>query len=148
MTNRVRQQYRPPCDADGTCLVNVLVDPPGFELRVPVWSFQGDLQNQVMTQTERVWEWDWVRWLIRRFAQWKPGVLVDIGANIGAYSLPVAAWMKASWGAGRVIAFEVQANVSKLLTRSAVASDLPIDVYHLALADRAGGTAGPAALDA
>lgn len=59
-----------------------------------------------------------------------PGVAVDVGANFGCWSLPLAKH------ATRVMAFEPQWSVYNLLRSSIDANSLPIDLYCEAVGSR------------
>jgi len=67
----------------------------------------------------------------------RPGmVIVDVGANIGFYTLQMASWVGPS---GKILAFEPDPFTFGLLERRVRASRLAnIDVHQLALGDRTG----------
>lgn len=71
------------------------------------------------------------------FSNVRPGcVFVDIGANLGVLSLPVA---KRAGESGRVLAFEASPRNANLLIKNAIINKLAnVDVYPIGLSDQNG----------
>ena len=83
------------------------------------------------------WEEPVVRFIFARLA--KGDVFVDIGANIGWFTL-LAAQKFRELGAGHVVSFEPRSDLFKNMERSVRenALDQYVSLYQMALADRAG----------
>jgi FkbM family methyltransferase len=83
------------------------------------------------------WEEPVVRFILGRLA--KGDVFVDIGANIGWFTL-LAAQKFRELGAGHVVSFEPRSDLFKNMERSVRenALDQYVSLYQMALADRAG----------
>jgi FkbM family methyltransferase len=82
-----------------------------------------------------IWEPDITHWLTEHL---RPGdVVVDIGANIGYFSLLAATCVRPT---GRVLAFEPVPSIADLLTANVRRNDLPIDVHRVVVGDAAGST--------
>jgi FkbM family methyltransferase len=64
----------------------------------------------------------------------RPCVFVDVGANVGYYSLLVAS----GGNEARVLAIEPNPKISALLRRNVEANRLPIETFDLALSERSG----------
>jgi FkbM family methyltransferase len=74
-------------------------------------------------------------WLLgKMFAQLKGAVVLDVGANVGEYTLKAR-----ELGAGKVYAFEPSVDTCALL-KQATASDNNIEVYQMALGEAEGTT--------
>jgi FkbM family methyltransferase len=81
------------------------------------------------------WEPDISHWLTDHL---RPGdVVVDIGANIGYFSLLAASRVGPT---GRVLAFEPVPSIADLLADNVRRNDLPVDVHRVVVGDVAGTT--------
>lgn len=82
-----------------------------------------------------VWEPDISHWLAEHL---RPGdVVVDIGANIGYFSLLAATRVGPT---GRVLAFEPVPSIADMLTSNVRRNNLPIDVRRVVVGDAPGST--------
>ena len=82
-----------------------------------------------------VWEPDVTRWLRGHL---QPGdVVVDIGANIGWFSLLAASCVGPS---GRVLAFEPVPSIADALEANVRRNGLPVDVHRVVVGDSGGST--------
>jgi FkbM family methyltransferase len=82
-----------------------------------------------------VWEPDITHWLTEHL---RPGdVVVDIGANIGYFSLLAATCVGPT---GKVLAFEPVPSIADLLTANVQRNDLAVDVHRVVVGDAVGST--------
>lgn len=80
-----------------------------------------------------MWEPDTTHWLTEHL---RPGdVVVDIGANIGYFSLLAATCVGPT---GRVLAFEPVPSIADMLTANVRRNDLPIEVHRVVVGEAPG----------
>lgn len=101
-----------------TCFVNVVQDDMRFRMKVLE---HDEYVSRAPLCTGKVWESEYVSTLLQELKGTTRGHILDIGANLGSWSLPVAAWMHGQGAAGaarRVIAVDANADVLNLLRES------------------------------
>lgn len=121
---QLARQPEAPCapsvDCKGTCFVDV--ESAGYAFKMKIFE-QDEFVSRVPLCEGRVWEWDTVAWMIDQVKTARRGNFLDVGANIGSFSLPFAAWMRER-GHGRVVAVDADDQVMSLLQESATESEL------------------------
>jgi FkbM family methyltransferase len=122
-------RFRNLVHASGRMLCRVLLHPRCRTFAPSVWTYQ-----QLYLLGKRLTEHSEVATLRSLTA---PGMIIaDVGANIGFYTLQMAAWVGP---AGRILAFEPDPLNARLLrTRANAARAANVEVHQLALGDRRG----------
>jgi len=124
------QHCSSPVEKDGACLGEVNLDglpgvPSPFSTQMYVMPSDHYISGSVLTK-HRVWEWENVQHMIEKMHQAQSGFFLDIGANLGSFSVPMLAWQQQQQQLGPkgrgVIAIDARHECTDLLSRTAMAN--------------------------